>query len=157
MLKKHSICVFVLLILLSGFFGFTSQVMAAELNRKDPVAVANAFLESLQAKDYTRIISLMPEDQRKEYQEIMDRDPLDIEKIFSKDRKKAGKATRVTELRKMTTFSGRPGIAAKVRKKGREVFVVILSKEGDIYSYENSLSVTSRLYKELVFIQKVKK
>jgi hypothetical protein len=145
-----------MVLLCGAFIGFTSPLHAQELDRTSPVAVANAFLESLQSKDYTRIISLMAEDQRKEYQSIMDSNPQDIEKIFSKDKKKAGKATRVTELRKMTTFSGKPGIAAKVRKKGREIYVVILSKEGDHYFYENSLTVTSRLYKELVFIEKVR-
>ena len=141
--------------LLIGIHGFTSILSGAEIDRKNPVAVANAFLEAVHNNDYNTIITLMSSEQRKEYETIMKRSPEDIEKIFSKDKKKAGKVKQVTELRKITTFSGKPGIAAKVKKKGRETFVIILSQEGDEYFYENSLTVTSKLYKQLAFIQKV--
>jgi len=129
---------------------------APQLDRSDPAAVANAFLEALHVENYSFIIDLMPKAQMEEYRTIAANNPTDINRIFGKDKEKAGKKTRVTELRKMTTFSGTPGIAAKVWKKGKEVYVIILSKEGDKYCYENSLTVTSKLYKDLTFIQKVK-
>jgi hypothetical protein len=146
----------ILLISVVGVLGFTSMGFSQEINRKDPVAVANTFLKSLHDSDYQTIIQLMSENQRKEYQTIMSNNPKDIEKIFSKDKKKAGKTTEVSELRKMTTFSGKPGIAAKVRKKGPEIFIIILAQEGENYFYENSLTVTAKLYHQLTLIQKVK-
>ena len=145
------------LLLISTLVCFAVVVEAQHLDRSDPVAVANAFLKYLNAGDYPSIIKLMPEEQQKEYSSILSNSPKDMDRIFNKDKKKAGNKTRVTELRKITTFSGKPGIAAKVKKKGQEVFVIIISKEGDNYCYENSLSVTTNLYKELTFIQKVKK
>ena len=150
---KQTVLYVLLILAIIGHFG---PMEAQQLGRTDPVAVANTFLKNLKTKDYPAILSIMPEEQRKEYSMILKNNPKDIERIFSKDRKKAGKIMQVSELRKMTTFSGKPGIAAKVKKKGREVFVIILSKEGEEYCYENSLSLTAKLYKELTFIQKVK-
>ncbi|MCP5051376.1 MAG: hypothetical protein GY940_29690 [bacterium] len=145
--------IIILLIPLAGTRFISSPLTANDINRSDPAGVANAFLKALREDDYNGIIRLMSDTQRQEYQEMLDKDPKNFKRLFLKDKKKAGKTKQVTELRKMTTFSGKQGIAAKVKKKKKEVYIIVLSEEGKNYFYENSVTVTAALYNKLTFIQ----
>jgi hypothetical protein len=136
--------------------GITSSLTGQQLDQSDPVAVANAFLQALQNGNYTTIVSLMLAEQQQEYQAILQSNPQDMANLFQKDKQKAGKKTRITELRKMKTLSGKDGVAAKVKKEGEDIYVVILAKVDNKYYYENSLTLGEKLYKSLTFIRKVK-
>ncbi len=144
----------VLMILI--FLGFSFLYSAAELDFTNPEAVANRFLESLRIDDYSSIIDLMTEEQKKDFLPVTEEKLKAVERLFSRDKKKANQITTVSELRKVTTFSGKPGIAAKVTKDGNDVYAVILCQEGEKYYYDSSYTLSADLYKNLELIKKIK-
>lgn len=137
---------FVWLIVGVCFYGFTSFLYGA-VDHTDPEAVANAFLEYLKDNNTEAIVGLMVGQQKEEYQTMLKSNKEDVSRIFNNYKKKIGKVSKVSDLRKMTTLSGKPGVAAKVKKKGGEVFVIILSKDGINFYFENCLSYTAQRFK----------
>ena len=61
----------------------------------------------------------------------------------------------VSEIRECTTFSGKPGIAAKVRQKSGELYVIVLSKVDNLYYYDNLLTLAPEAYNGLKLIKKL--
>lgn len=130
-----------------GFTSFNSFYIYGAVDHTDPIAVANGFLEYLRDNNIEAIVGLMIGRQQEEYQAMMQSNRDDVARIFNNYKKKIGKVTKVSDLRKMTTLSGKPGVAAKVKKKGGEVFVIILSKDGVNFYFENCLSYTAQRFK----------
>jgi len=154
-------CSFYAIFLMSVFFlGIVplllAQETAAPVNRTDPEAVAKYVLNAIQENDLDALLEVMDEDQKKDFLpfDALNRQALEV--IVKKDLEKIGKRAKISEIRKCTTLSGKPGVVARAGKKGDEVYVIILSQTGDVYSYENILTLLDETYKELTFIKKVK-
>jgi hypothetical protein len=133
-----------------------AQETAAPLDRTDPEAVAKYILTAIKENDLDAILEVMDKDQKKDFLPFDAQNRQALELIVIKDLEKIGKRAKISELRKCTTLSGKPGVVARAGRKGDEVHVIILSQEGDIYSYENILTLLNKAYKELTFIKKVK-
>jgi len=145
---------FVLVIYLVAFSPLAAQ--GKPVDRTDPVKVANYILNALHADDYGAIISLMEESRKKEFMPLSPDSLAEAKELFRRDKGKLGDIIRISELRELTTFKGKPGVAAKVKKKGDEVFVIILGRDGSSYYFEDNYTLSSDLYKKLKFIKKVK-
>lgn len=151
--RKITVLLFVLVTCLVAVSPLSAQEKTVD--RTDPVKVANFVLNALHADDYGAIISLMEESRKQEFMPLSEDSLAEAKELFRRDKGKLGKKTKISELRELTTFKGKPGVAAKVRKKGEEVFVIILGRDGNNYYFEDNYTLSSDLYKKLKFIKKV--
>jgi hypothetical protein len=140
---------------LGAAFLLPAVAPADSVNRSDPAAVAKYVLNSIQQNNLEALLEVMDKDQKQGYLPLTPENREALAKLVRDDLKKVGKRGRISELRKCTTLSGKPGVVARARKKGDEVYVIILAKENDIYSYENTLTLLKQAYNELIFIKKV--
>jgi hypothetical protein len=151
---------YAIFLMLVFFLGAVSLLLAQEtaapVDRTDPEAVAKYVLTAIKDNDLDAILEVMDEDQKKDFLPFNPLNRQALELIVKKDLKKIGKRAKITELRKCTTLSGKPGVVARAGRKGDEVHVIILSQKDDIYSYENVLTLLYKSYKELTFIKKVR-
>lgn len=145
-----------LVLLLGSVSLLLAQETAAPVDRTDPEAVAKYVLTAIKKNDLDAILEVMDEDQKKDFLPFDAQNRQALELIVKKDLEKIGKRAKISELRKCTTLSGKPGVVARAGRKGDEVHVIILSQNDDIYSYENILTLLNKAYKELVFIKKVR-
>jgi len=146
----------VILFFCFGLLFFIFPAHAEQLDRSDAVKVANTVLQALIHDNYEAIVDLMSPEQKEEYMPLTPERLKELEKFFSKDKKKAGNSTSVTEICKITTYRGKTGVAAKVNTKGDEVYVIILALEGSMYFFEDALSLSNSLYKKLEVLQTIK-
>lgn len=142
-------------VLLMVILVFNSLLVGQEPDLSDPVKVANDVLNFIQSGNADGILAIMDPDQKQAYLPFTPDKRQEILRVIGKDRKKIGKVKSISEIRKCTTFSGKPGIAAKVRKKGSELYVIVLSKVDNVYYYDNLLTLTPDAYKELKLIKKI--
>lgn len=145
---------FVMVICSVAFLSLSAQENTVD--RTDPVKVANFILTALHTDDYGAIISLMEESRKKEFMPLTADSLAEAKELFRRDKGKLGKKTRISELRELTTFKGKPGVAAKVKRKGDEVFVIILGRDGNSYYFEDNYTLSTNLYKKLKFLKKIK-
>ena len=143
-------------VLLMGILVFSPILVGQEPDLSDPVKVANDVLNFIQSVDAEGMLAVMDPDQKQAYLPFTPDKRQEILRVIGKDKKKIGKVKKVSEIRECTTFSGKPGIAAKVSKKSGELYVIILSKVDDLYYYDNLLTLTPDAYKKLKLIQKIK-
>jgi hypothetical protein len=154
MLRKK----FVLLetmILLMGILIFSPLLAAQEPDLTDPVKVANDVLNFIQSDNAEGMLAVMDPEQKQAYLPFTPDKRQEILRVIEKDKEKIGKVKEVTEIRECTTFSGKPGIAAKIREKSSELYVIVLSKENDLYYYDNLLTLTPDAYDKLKLIKKI--
>jgi hypothetical protein len=142
-------------VLLMGFLVFSPLLVAQEPDLSDPVKVANDVLNFIQSDNADGMLAVMDPEQKQAYLPFTLDKRQEILRVIGKDKEKIGKVKTISEIRECTTFSGKPGIAAKVRKKSGELYVIILSKENNLYYYDNLLTLTPDAYKKLKFIKKI--
>ena len=142
-------------ILLTGILVFSPLVVAQEPDLTDPVKVANDVLNFLQSDNAEGMLAVMEPEQKQAYLPFTPDKRQEILSMIEKDKEKVGKVKEVTEIRECTTFSGKPGVAAKVREKSGELFVIILSKQDNLYYYDNLLTLTPDAYDKLKPIKKI--
>jgi hypothetical protein len=141
--------------LLIGIFIFSSLLAAQEPDLTDPVKVANDVLNFIQSDNAEGMLAVMDPDQKQAYLPFTPDKRQEILRVMEKDKEKIGKVKEVTEIRECTTFSGKPGVAAKIREKSSELYVIILSKENNSYYYDNLLTLTPDAYDKLKLIKKI--
>lgn len=142
-------------VLLIGIFIFSPFLKGQEPDLSDPVKVANDVLNFIQSGNAEGMLAVMDPDQKQAYLPFTPDKRQEILRVIGKDKEKIGKVKEVSEVRECTTFSGKPGVAAKVRQKSGELFVIILSKVDDLYYYDNLLTLTPDAYKNLKLIKKI--
>jgi hypothetical protein len=141
--------------LLIGIFIFNPLLAAQEPDLTDPVKVANDVLNFIQSDNAEGMLAVMDPEQKQAYLPFTPDKRQEILRVIEKDKEKIGKVKEVTEIRECTTFSGKPGIAAKIREKSSELYVIVLSKENDLYYYDNLLTLTPDAYDKLKLIKKI--
>jgi len=141
--------------LLMGTLILSSLLAAQEPDLTDPVKVANDVLNFIQSDNAEGMLAVMDLEQKQAYLPFTPDKRQEILRVIEKDKEKIGKVKEVTEIRECTTFSGKPGVAAKVREKSGELYVIILSKENDLYYYDNLLTLTPDAYEKLKLIKKI--
>lgn len=135
---------------------FNGLLAAQEMkvDRADPKEMANHVIKLIKAENHDALLEIMDPDRKEEFMPLTDKKRKEIARLFEKDKKKIGKTNSVSELRKVTTYSGKDGVAAKVRKKKGEVFVIVLSKGSDyLYYFEDTLNLSDKLYKKLDLVK----
>jgi len=142
-------------ILLTGILVFSPLVVAQEPDLTDPVKVANDVLKFLQSDNAEGILAVMDPEQKQAFLPFTPDKRQEILNMIAKDKEKVGKVKEVTEIRECKTFSGNPGVAAKVREKSGELYVIILSKQDNLYYYDNLLTLTPDAYDKLKPIKKI--
>lgn len=142
-------------VLLVGILIFSPLLVGQEPDLSDPVKVANDVLKFIQSDDAEGMLAVMDPDQKQAYLPFTPDKRQEILRMIGKDKEKIGKVKTISEIRKCTTFSGKPGIAAKVRRKSSELYVIILSNVDNLYYYDNLLTLTPNAYKKLELIKKI--
>lgn len=142
-------------VLLMGILFFSPILVGQEPDLSDPVKVANDVLNFIQSGNAEGMLAVMDPDQKQAYLPFTPDKRQEILRMIGKDKEKIGRVKTISEIRECTTFSGKPGIAAKIRKKGGELYVIVLSKIDDLYYYDNLLTLTPDAYKNLKLIRKI--
>ena len=142
-------------VLLMAILVLNPLLVGQEPDLSDPVKVANDVLNFIKSNNAEGMLAVMDPDQKQAYLPFTPDKRQEILRVIGKDKEKIGRVKTISEIRECTTFSGKPGIAAKVRKKGGELYVIVLSKVDNLYYYDNLLPLTPDAYKELKFIKKI--
>lgn len=142
-------------VLLLGILVFSPLLVAQEPDLTDPVKVANDVLNFIQSDNAEGMLAVMDPDQKQAYLPFTPDKRQEILRVIGKDKEKIGKVKKVSEIRECTTFSGKPGVAAKVRRRSGELYVIILAKIDDLYYYDNLLTLTPDAYNNLKLIKKI--
>lgn len=154
MRRRHSVLFWLLWVIVGLVPG--SFLAGQGVDHTDPVKVANFVLTAIYYKDAPSVVQAMDPEQKKLYEPLTVYKRQELERNLEKDKEKIGDTKEVSELRACTTLSGKPGIAAQIRKKGDELYVIILLQEGELYYYDTILTLLPKAYKDLKLIQKVK-
>ena len=148
-MSERQLVLFVLFSFLTGILIFNPFLIGQEPDLSNPETVANQVLNFIQTGNAEGMLMVMDPDQKQAYLPFTPDKKQEMLRVIEKDKEKVGKVKKVSELRECTTFSGKPGIAAKVRRKSSELYVIILSKQDNLYYYDNLLTLTPDAYKKL--------
>ena len=142
-------------VLLMGILVFSPLLVAQEPDLTDPVKVANDVLNFIQSDNAEGMLAVMDPDQKQAYLPFTPDKRQEMLRVIGKDKEKVGKVKKISEIRECTTFSGKPGVAAKVRRKSGELYVIILANIDNLYYYDNLLTLTPDAYNNLKPIKKI--
>lgn len=156
MYKRPGVYFVLFVLLLSGFLDFNYFLAGQETDRTDPVTVANYVLKLSLVGDVDGMRSMMHPDQKETYTPFTSEKREQLEKQVAYDREKIGKVTEISEIRELANFSGKPAVAAKIRKKSGEVYMIVLTKDQNLYYYDSFLTLGAKAYKKLKLIKKAK-
>jgi hypothetical protein len=156
MFKRPGIYFVLFALLVSGFFDFNYFLAGQEMDRTDPVTVANYVLKLILVGDVDGLRAMMPPAQKETYTPFTSERREQLQKQVANDREKIGKVLEISEIRELSNFSGKPAVAAKIRKKSSEVHVIVLTKDENLYYYDSFLTLGSKAYKKLKLIKKAK-
>lgn len=154
MYKRQSAYVVFFALVVIGFFVFIHFLSGQGLDRTDPVKVANYVLKLILVGDVDGLLELMPDEQKKAYIPFTPEKREELQQQVTIDREKIGKSLEISEIREYSNPGGNPTVAAKIRKKSNEVFVIVLTLKENIYYYYSILSIGSKAYKQLKLIKK---
>ena len=143
-------------LLVSGFLGFNYFLAAQEVDRTDPVTVANYVLKLILVGDVDGLLAMMHPAQKETYTPFTSEIREQLQKQVANDREKIEKVLEISEIRELGNLSGKPAAAAKIRKKSGEVHVIVLTKEENLYYYDSFLTLGAKAYKKLKLIKKAK-
>jgi hypothetical protein len=149
---------FVLFALLGcGFPGFNDFLAGQdEMDRTDPVMVANYVLKLVLVGDVDGLLDMMPPAQKETYTPFTPERREQMQNQVTKDREKIEKVMEISEIREMDNISGKPAVVARIAKKADEVYVIVLTREENIYYYGSFLTLGADAYKALKLIKKAK-
>lgn len=103
----------------------------AVVDRKNPRAVAEKVLRAIGRGDGEELLSVCNETNKKKIK------PADLPKALEELRRDIGDVTEVGELRSAPPFMAKGTVLAFLRTEGAETFVIVLTKDGDEYGFED--------------------
>ena len=156
MFKRSGVYFVLFALLVSGFLAFNYFLAAQEMDRTDPVTVANYVLKLILVGDVDGLLAMMHPDQKVSYTPFTPERREQFQKKVANDREKIEKVFEVSEIRDLANFSDKPAVAAKIMKKSGEVYVIVLTKEENLYYYDSFLTLGAKAYKKLNLIKKAK-
>lgn len=156
MYKRPGLYVVLFTLLVSGFLAFNYFLAAQEIDRTDPVTVANYVLKLILVGDVDGLLAMMHPDQKETYTPFTPGRREQFQKQVANDREKIEKVFEVSEVRDLANFSDKPAVAAKIMKKSGEVYAIVLIKEENLYYYDSLLTLGAKAYKKLNLIKKAK-
>ncbi|UCH93735.1 MAG: hypothetical protein JSV88_26185 [Candidatus Aminicenantes bacterium] len=155
MIQRQYVFFFLPLLVIFCFIP-VSFLAGQDIDLADPEKVANHALIAIQEGDADAMLQVMDPEQKKMYLPLTPDKRLGLQKMMENDKEKIGRVKKVSEIRECTTLSGKPGAAAKIRQKSDELYVIILANQDNLYYYENLLTVTPDVYRNLKLIKKVR-
>ena len=156
MFKRPGLYIVLYALLICGFLAFNYFLAAQEMDRTDPVTVANYVLKLILVGDVDGLLAMMHPDQKVSYTPFTPERREQFQKKVANDREKIEKVFEVSEIRDLANFSDKPAVAAKIMKKSGEVYVIVLTKEENLYYYDSFLTLGAKAYKKLNLIKKAK-
>ena len=156
MYKRPGIYFILLTFGICGCLGINSFLEGQEMDRSDPVKVANYVLKLVMVGDVDGLRAMMHPDQQETYTPFTPERREQLLKQVENDREKIGKELEVSEIRELENFSGKPAAAAKIRKKSGDVYVIVLTIDKNLYYYDSFLTLGAKAYKKLNLIKKGK-
>ena len=103
----------------------------AVVDRKNPRAVAEKVLRAIGRGDGEELLSVCNDANKKKIK------PADLPKALEELRRDIGDVTEVGELRSAPPFMAKGTVLAFLRTEGAETFVIVLTKDGDKYGFED--------------------
>ena len=143
-------------LLVCGLLGCNDFLAAQDMDRTDPGAVANYVLKLILVGDVDGLLDMMHPARKESYTPFTPEKREQMQNQVAQDREKIGKVMEISEIRELENFSGKPAAAARVNKKGDEVYVIVLTREENIYYYDSFFTLGAKAYKALKLIQKAK-
>jgi len=156
MYKRPGIYFVLLTLGICGFFGINYFLEGQEVDRSDPVKVANYVLKLVIVGDVDGLRAMMHPNQQETYTPFTTERREQLQKQAENDKEKIGKVLEISEIRELENFSGKPAAAAKIRKKSGEVYVIVLIIDKNLYYYDSFLTLGAKAYKKLNLIKKAK-
>lgn len=156
MYKRPGIYFVLLTLGICVFFGINYFLKGQDMDRSDPVKVANYVLKLVIVGDVDGLRAMMHPDQQETYTPFTTERREQLQKQAENDREKIGKELDVSEIRQLENFSGKPAAAAKIRKKSGEVHVIVLTIDKNLYYFDSFLTLGAKAYKKLNLIKKAK-
>ena len=157
MYKRSGICFVLFVLLVCTFFDFKYYLAAQEMDRTNPVTVANYVLKLILVGDVDGLLAMMHPDQKETYTPFTPERREQMQKQVANDREKIEKVFEISEIRELPNFSDKPTVAAKIMKKSAEVYVIVLTREENLYYYDSFLTLGTKAYKKLKLIKKAKR
>lgn len=124
------------------------------VDRGDAMSLANYALALIRVNDVDGLLEIMDDDLKKDYLPFSPEKRDNFLAQVQKEAEWVGEVLKISEIRECTTPSGKKGIAAKIRKKKKEVFVLMISEKDGIYYYESIHALDVKTYKSLTLIKK---
>lgn len=119
------------------------------LDRKDPVMVANGIITAIRSDDLDTLVTFFNETNRKKFGvPLSPEQRKKMEKYLVKSKRQIGDVQKVEEAREKSP-DPKPEVVVKIRVDGGEVFVVVLSREGEEYFFEDINSPSTESYEKL--------
>jgi hypothetical protein len=156
MYKRPGVYFVLFALLICGFPGFNYFLAAQDIDRTDPLRVANYVLKLMLVGDVDGLLTMMHPNQKETYTPFTPERREQFQELVAKDREKIGKVMEISEIRELANFSGKPAVAAKVNKKSDEVYVIVLTREENLYYYDSFITLGAKAYKTLNLIKKAK-
>ncbi len=116
---------------------------------KDPRQVANIILKSIHEGDIETIIKYFNSTNKRKFSPLDEKNRTRLKKHFESELKSIGDVVEVEEIRQAPSYVGEGAVVAKIRQVENEIFVVVLTKEGDDYVFEDINSPSVKRYGQL--------
>jgi hypothetical protein len=156
MYKKPGLYILIFVLIICCLFTIRYFISAQDMNRTDPIIVANYIIKLVMVGDVDGLRATMHTDKKETFTPFSSEKREELQQIALSDKEKLGKETEVSEIRLYTSIAGKPAVAAKIRKKSKDVFVIILVRDGNSYYYDSFHIIDAKDYKQLTIIQKAK-
>lgn len=144
-----------LIILYVSVVTFSAAVVPLyPVDRNEAMSLANYALALIRVNDVDGLLEIMDQDLKKDYLPFTPEKRDNFLAQVQKEAEWIGEVLNVSEIRACTTPSGKKGIAAKIRKKKKEVFVLMISEKDGVYYYESIHALDVKSYKKLTLIKK---
>lgn len=156
MYKKPGVYILFFVVVVSAIIVISYYMRAQEMERTDPVTVADYVLKLTMVGDVDGLRGMMHPDKKASYTPFTSEKREQLQQEAASDREKIGKETKISEIREYATTNGKPAAVAKIRKKSGEVYVIVLTREQNIYYYDSFHTLAAKDYKKLTLIKKAK-
>ncbi len=127
-------------------------VLAVEQN--DPGILANHILALIRVNDCDGLLEIMDNDVKNDFLPFNFDNRQKLQDLISSFIAQIGKVEKVSDLKVCTTPKGKPGVAAKIKKKDDNVLLIILSKTDNVYFFENCDLLPLKTFKEYLPFKK---
>ncbi len=123
-------------------------------NNRDPEALCNYILQALHSCDVEAIAKTFNQANRNKLLPLNEKNRERILSLCREEKSNISGVQEVSELRKGPSFMGEGAVVGKIKVIGSEVIVIVLTKEGDTYGFEDINSPGVESYNSLPLLKK---